>query len=82
MNASPCPLLHAFRLQDYIVDEWLTSLWASKENADFKAQIAQVPLIQKIKAVLAEQYEEESSSAEETKGPTDEARVQILMQDE
>ena len=51
-----CNILHAYKLQDYDVEEWLSELWASKANADFKRLINEVPIIQRIKAQIESQY--------------------------
>jgi len=35
------------------VEEWLTALWESKENSVFKSLVNEVPIIQRIKALLS-----------------------------
>jgi len=32
-----CNIMHAYKLEEYDVEEWLTALWETKENAAFKA---------------------------------------------
>ena len=31
-----CGIMQAYRLEDYDVEEWLTALWSTKLNRDFK----------------------------------------------
>ena len=45
MEASDCDLMHAYRLQDYRVEEWLTNLWATTDNASFKEQVKDAPVV-------------------------------------
>lgn len=53
------PLLHAYKLEEYNVEEWLTGLWDSKLNSDFKELVNQVPIVQKLKTLLGSQYAEQ-----------------------
>lgn len=57
--------MHAYKLEDYNVEEWLTELWKSKLNSDFKRLVNQVPVIQKLKALLGPQYEAELAANQE-----------------
>ena len=52
------PLLHAYKLEEYNVEEWLTGLWESKLNSEFKELVNQVPVVQKLKTLLGSQYAE------------------------
>ena len=44
-ETAKCDLMHAYKLQDYDVEEWLKTLWESSMNSSFKSQIVQVPVI-------------------------------------
>ena len=79
-----CPLLHAYKLHDYSVSEWLTEIWQSKENSQFKSLVNQVQVIQRLKSHFTSMYAEQTA-IEESKTderPSDEAFVQMLLQDE
>ena len=53
-----CHIMHAYRLEDYDVEPWLSELWATKLNREFKQKLNQVPVIERIKAQLETQYAE------------------------
>ena len=38
--STKCNILHAYKLEDYDVEEWLTDLWQTKENNVFKVLIS------------------------------------------
>ena len=57
-GAAQCELLHAYKLQDYRVADWLTTLWQTAENSAFKRQLNEVDVIQRLKTLLQEPYEE------------------------
>ena len=44
-GAPQCELLHAYKLQDYRVAQWLSTLWQTAENSAFKGQLNEVDLI-------------------------------------
>ena len=44
-SAPSCNILHAYKLEDYNVEEWLKELWSSKLNSEFKTQVNEVPVI-------------------------------------
>ena len=50
MEARKFDLMHAYKLQDYDVEEWLIALWETKDNATFKRLVKEVPVIQRILA--------------------------------
>ena len=40
-----CSIMHAYKLEDYDVEEWLSELWSTKLNSQFKQRINEVPVI-------------------------------------
>ena len=55
-DAPKCTLMEAYHLEDYDVEEWLTGLWQTKLNSEFKSQVNEVALIARIKSQLEAQY--------------------------
>lgn len=93
-GAVQCELLHAYKLQDYRVADWLSTLWQTVENSAFKGQLNEVDVIKRLKALLQEPYDDwvastQESSTQEEEGkdsqsqkPSEEAQVQMMLQDE
>ena len=45
-------LLNIYNFEDYPVQEWLRQLWQTSANADFKQQVDQIALINKVKEYI------------------------------
>ena len=46
-------LLKCFKLSDYQVEDWLTELWQAKTNIEFKALLANQPLLKTLNEVFS-----------------------------
>lgn len=66
MEVPVCDIMHAYKLQDYDVEEWLTALWETKDNASFKSQVKDVPAMQKILAHIGSHYAEQQAMLPQT----------------